>query len=50
MTILIVEQFAFPLLPIIDRGYIVENGSLVLTGTGKELSVNPEVRSAYLSI
>jgi branched-chain amino acid transport system ATP-binding protein len=50
ITVLIAEQFALPILPIIDRGYIVENGSLVLTGTGRELSENPEVRSTYLGI
>jgi branched-chain amino acid transport system ATP-binding protein len=34
-------------MPIIDRGYVVENGSLVLSGTGGELLLNPEVRAAY---
>ncbi len=47
VTILVTEQFARPLLPIIERGYIIENGILVLTGTGEELMDNPEVKAAY---
>jgi branched-chain amino acid transport system ATP-binding protein len=49
-TILVTEQFARPLLPIIDRGYVIENGTLVLTGTGQELMDNPEVKAAYFGI
>lgn len=50
VTILVTEQFARPLLPIIDRGYVIENGTLVLTGTGQELMDNPEVRAAYFGM
>ena len=50
VTIMVTEQFARPLLPIIDRGYIIENGILVLTGTGKELINNPEVKAAYFGV
>ena len=50
VTILVTEQFARPLLPIIERGYIIENGILVLTGTGKELIDNPEVKAAYFGV
>lgn len=50
VTILITEQFARPLLPIIDRGYVMENGMLILTGTGQELMDNPEVKSAYFGV
>ncbi|NWF93469.1 MAG: ABC transporter ATP-binding protein [Syntrophaceae bacterium] len=50
VTILITEQFARPLLPIIDRGYVIENGTLVLFGTGKELMENPEVKAAYFGV
>jgi len=50
VTLLITEQFARPLLPIIDRGYVIENGTLVLFGTGQELMDNPEVRAAYFGI
>jgi len=47
ITVIVTEQFARPLLPIIDRGYVIENGILVLTGTGRELMDNPEVKAAY---
>lgn len=50
VTILVTEQFARPLLPIIDRGYVIENGVLVLFGTGKELMNNPEVKAAYFGV
>ncbi len=50
ITILITEQFARPILPIIDRGYVIENGMLALSGTGKELMENPEIKSAYFGI
>jgi branched-chain amino acid transport system ATP-binding protein len=50
MTLLVTEQFARPLLPYIDRGYILENGMLTLTGTGEELMNNPEVKAAYFGV
>ncbi|MGD2271167.1 MAG: ATP-binding cassette domain-containing protein [Desulfobacterales bacterium] len=50
ITILITEQFARPILPFIERGYVIENGMLALSGTGKELMDNPEVKSAYFGI
>jgi branched-chain amino acid transport system ATP-binding protein len=50
VTILVTEQFARPLLPIIDRGYVIENGILVLFGTGQELMNNPEVKAAYFGV
>lgn len=50
VTILVTEQFARPLLPVIDRGYVIENGILVLFGTGKELLNNPEVKAAYFGV
>ena len=50
VTILITEQFARPLLPVIDRGYVIENGTLILTGTGQELMDNPEVKAAYFGM
>jgi branched-chain amino acid transport system ATP-binding protein len=50
ITVLLSEQFARPVLPVIDRGYVVENGMLALTGTGAELMENPEVKSAYFGI
>jgi len=50
ITVLVTEQFARPIMPIIDRGYVIENGLLVLEGTKEELMGNPEVRSAYMGI
>jgi branched-chain amino acid transport system ATP-binding protein len=50
ITILVSEQFARPLLPIIDRGYVIENGILTFSGTRKELFDNPEVKAAYFGI
>jgi len=50
ITILLTEQFARPILPMIDRGYIIENGMLSLTGTGPELMENPEIKAAYFGI
>jgi branched-chain amino acid transport system ATP-binding protein len=50
ITILIAEQFARPVLPIIDRGYVMENGMLALSGTGDELMDNPEIKSAYFGV
>lgn len=50
ITVLVTEQFARPLMPIIDRGYVIENGMLVFTGKRHELMDNPEVKAAYLGI
>jgi len=50
VTMLVTEQFARPLLPIIDRGYVIENGMMVLSGKGKDLFNNPEVKAAYFGV
>jgi len=50
ITVLVTEQFARTLLPIVDRGYVIENGMLVFEGSRQELFDNPEVKSAYLGI
>lgn len=50
VTILVTEQFARPLLPIIDRGYVIENGIFILSGTREELMDNPEVIAAYFGV
>jgi branched-chain amino acid transport system ATP-binding protein len=49
-TILLVEQNAHLALRIAHRGYVLENGRVVLTGTGPELLDDPAVRSAYLGL
>jgi branched-chain amino acid transport system ATP-binding protein len=50
ITVLMTEQFARPVLPIIHRGYVIENGMLTLSGTGKELMDNPEIKAAYFGV
>lgn len=47
-TILLVEQNAGKSLAISDRAYVLENGKIVLTGTGKELMESDMVKKAYL--
>jgi branched-chain amino acid transport system ATP-binding protein len=47
-TILLVEQNANMSLHIASRGYVLETGRIVLSGTGKELMGNPRVKEAYL--
>ena len=46
-TILLVEQNASKALEIADRAYVLETGSIMLSGTGKELMNSPEVQKAY---
>lgn len=50
VTVLIVEQNAKQALAISDRAYVIENGSIVLEGTGTELIEDPRVREAYLGM
>ena len=47
-TILLVEQNANKSLAISDRAYVLENGKIVLTGTGRELMQSEEIKKAYL--
>lgn len=47
-TVLLVEQNAGKSLAISDRAYVLENGQIVLSGTGKELMSSEEVKKAYL--
>ena len=47
-TILLVEQNAGKSLAISDRAYVMENGNIVLSGTGAELAASEQVRKAYL--
>lgn len=50
ITILVAEQYARPIFPVISQGYIMENGTLIVSGTGEELIGNPEVKSAYFGV
>lgn len=47
-TVLLVEQNAYAALSIADYAYILETGSVVLEGPGKDMLKNPKVRAAYL--
>ena len=48
VTIFLVEQNAYHALRLADRGYVLVNGRVRLSGSGRELLANAEVRSAYL--
>lgn len=48
LTVFLVEQNAFHALRLAHRGYVMVNGNITLTGTGKDLLGNEEVRAAYL--
>jgi branched-chain amino acid transport system ATP-binding protein len=50
VTVLLVEQNVRQTLAMCDRAYVLENGRIVLQGTGKELSNDPHVKEAYLGI
>ena len=47
-TVLLIEQNATKALSIADRGYVLETGKIVLSGTGQELLASDDVRKAYL--
>jgi branched-chain amino acid transport system ATP-binding protein len=48
LTVFLVEQNAFHALKLAHRGYVMVNGLITLSGTGRELLERPEVKSAYL--
>jgi branched-chain amino acid transport system ATP-binding protein len=48
VTIFLVEQNAYHALRLAHRGYVLVNGSVTLSGGGRELLANPEIRAAYL--
>jgi branched-chain amino acid transport system ATP-binding protein len=50
LTVILVEQNAVHALQLSDRGYVLENGNVVLEGTGEELLSDDRVRSAYLGL
>ena len=49
-SILLIEQNVFHSLKISDRGYVLENGEIALSGTGQELLENPHIRKTYLGL
>jgi branched-chain amino acid transport system ATP-binding protein len=50
MTILLIEQNARAALAIADKGYVIETGRIVKSGTGRELLESDDVKRAYLGI
>ena len=50
VTVMLVEQNVRQTLAMCDRAYVLENGRVVLQGTGQELSNDPHVKEAYLGI
>ncbi|MBW1677785.1 MAG: ATP-binding cassette domain-containing protein [Deltaproteobacteria bacterium] len=50
VSIIVTEQYARPVLPIVDYAFILENGAAVMEGTREELLDNPDVRSAYFGV
>ena len=49
-SILLIEQNVFHSLKISNRGYVLENGQVALSGSGRELLENPHIRKAYLGL
>jgi branched-chain amino acid transport system ATP-binding protein len=50
ITVLIAEQYARSILPIVDYGFVLENGTVVLEGDAEGLMDNPDVKSAYFGV
>lgn len=50
LSVIVTEQYARPVLPIVDYAFVLENGAAVMEGTREELLDNPDVRSAYFGV
>ncbi|MCG6879137.1 MAG: ATP-binding cassette domain-containing protein [Deltaproteobacteria bacterium] len=50
ISIIVTEQYARPVLPIVDYAFILENGAAVMEGTRGDLLSNPDIRSAYFGV
>ncbi|MGH6853996.1 MAG: ABC transporter ATP-binding protein [Aestuariivirga sp.] len=48
ITVFLVEQNAFHALKLAHQAYVMVNGNIAMSGTGKELLARPEIRAAYL--
>ena len=48
VTILLIEQNAHHALRVAHRGYVMQHGQIVMTGSGRDLLASAEVRAAYL--
>jgi ABC-type branched-subunit amino acid transport system ATPase component len=50
LSVFVSEQYARPVLPLVDYAYILENGTAVLEGDSRELMDNPDVKAAYFGV
>jgi branched-chain amino acid transport system ATP-binding protein len=50
IAIIVTEQYARPVMPIVDYAFILENGSAVLEGSRDDLMDNPDVKAAYFGV
>ncbi len=50
IAVMVTEQYARPVLPIVDYAFILENGAAVMEGSREELLSNPDIRSAYFGV
>lgn len=50
ISIMVTEQYARPVMPIVDYAFIIENGAAVMEGSRNELMSNPDIRSAYFGV
>jgi branched-chain amino acid transport system ATP-binding protein len=50
ISIIVTEQYARPVIPIVDYAFILENGAAVMEGDREEMLGNPDIRSAYFGI
>jgi len=50
ISIIVTEQYARPVLPVVDYAFVLENGAAVMEGTRQELMDNPDVRAAYFGV
>lgn len=50
ISIIVTEQYARPVFPIVDYAFILENGSAVMEGTHTDLMDNPDVKAAYFGV
>ena len=50
LSVIITEQYARPVFPIVDYAFVLENGAAVMEGTREELMDNPDVRAAYFGV
>jgi branched-chain amino acid transport system ATP-binding protein len=50
ISVIITEQYARPVMPIVDYAFILENGAAVMEGTREALMDNPDIRTAYFGV